>query len=223
MAFELKNVVPWGRNMDEYTSMFMLTDEDLEKRIAGFGDGPASFNVELTTKGGTVVSIDPLYRFTKDQIRQRIAETKDIVERKTRANQSNFVWKNIRNVDHLMEMRLEAMDRFLDDFDCSRYLAHEMPDRTSFLDQTFDIGLSSHFLMLYPGLGLEFHLRTLEEMLRICKEVRIFPLLNLDAEPSEMLESIIQYFQSTFRIEILQVDYEFQKGGNQMLRITRKA
>jgi len=31
--------------------MFQLSDDDLCKKIVGFGDGPASFNYEITQKG----------------------------------------------------------------------------------------------------------------------------------------------------------------------------
>ena len=36
MAFKLSSVVPWGRNLDEYKEMFLLTDTDMKKKIAGF-------------------------------------------------------------------------------------------------------------------------------------------------------------------------------------------
>ena len=48
MAFCLDHVVPWGRNLDEYRCKFRLSDDDMKTRIAGFGDGPASFNFEAT-------------------------------------------------------------------------------------------------------------------------------------------------------------------------------
>ena len=35
----------------------------------GCADGPASFNAELSGRGGRVVSCDPLYRFDAAQIR----------------------------------------------------------------------------------------------------------------------------------------------------------
>src|SRR6187401_543475 len=61
--FSLFSVVPWGRSFDEYVRMFALAESDLESRILGCGDGPASFNVEATRRGATVVSCDPLYQF----------------------------------------------------------------------------------------------------------------------------------------------------------------
>ena len=61
---KLEQVVPWGRSLAEYRAMFTLSEEDLQKRILGCGDGPASFNAEMTASGKpTVTSVDPLYAF----------------------------------------------------------------------------------------------------------------------------------------------------------------
>ena len=68
MSFKLNDVVPWGRNFGEYVNMFNLTESDLSKKIAGFGDGPASFNCEATAKGYDVVSFDPVYKFSGEEI-----------------------------------------------------------------------------------------------------------------------------------------------------------
>jgi len=226
MAFELKNTVPWGRNLEEYSKIFDLIDEDFSCRIISFGDGPASFNSEMTKLNRSVVSIDPIYQFSKDELKQRIAETKETVIEQTKSNVANFVWKNIRDVDHLERIRMDAMTQFLDDFEVGkeqgRYQYHELPNRTEFTDLQFDLGLSSHFLILYSQLGVDFHIQSITEMLRICKEIRIFPLLNLDAKKSDVLESILDYFKSDFEVEIKAVDYEFQKGGNEMLVIKKR-
>ena len=74
MAFQLNSVVPWGRNIDEYFSMFNLSDKDKELKIAGFGDGPASFNYEATGRGFNITSFDPIYQFSRDELGQRISE-----------------------------------------------------------------------------------------------------------------------------------------------------
>ncbi len=226
MAFELKNTVPWGRTLEEYKSMFNLTDADLNKQIASFGDGPASFNYEMTMQGKSVTSLDPIYQFSKTALINRIEETKDTVIQKMRENQNNFIWTSIKNVDELETIRMNAMSSFIADFEQGkmekRYIAHELPQKTSFKEQTFELGLSSHFLILYSKLGLDFHINSITEMLRICKEVRIFPLLNLNAEKSEVLYDIINVFEKDFNVSIESVDYEFQKEGNKMLRIQQK-
>ena len=69
---KLNSIVPWGRSLKEYQEMFSLTSEDLQKSLLGCGDGPASFNAELSKQGGQVISCDPIYRFTREEIRSRI-------------------------------------------------------------------------------------------------------------------------------------------------------
>lgn len=65
MEFKLNSVIPWGRNIEEYFAMFNLNDSNKKMKIAGFGDGPASFNYEATKAGYDITSFDPIYQFTK--------------------------------------------------------------------------------------------------------------------------------------------------------------
>jgi ubiquinone/menaquinone biosynthesis C-methylase UbiE len=115
------------------------------------------------------------------------------------------------------------MRAFLDDFVQGllegRYLAVELP-RLPFSDNTFDIAVCSHFLFLYGSLGLDFHVRSLKELCRVAREVRVFPLLQLDRQKSPYLSSVIEELTSQGHwLEIVTVPYEFQRGGNEMLRI----
>src|ERR1035437_8740424 len=159
MAFELQKVVPWGRNLEEYVQFFNLNSKDLDKRIISFGDGPASFNAQMFKTGKTVVSIDPIYQYTKEQLQQRITETKALVLDQTKNNLSNFIWKDIRDIDHLEQRRTKAMQSFIQDFEegkkQGRYLYHALPQQLAFQEIHFEIGLSSHFLILYSQLGLD--------------------------------------------------------------------
>ena len=76
MAFKLEHIVPWGRNLNEYRLMFNLNDSDMSKKIAGFGDGPASFNYEAAQQGYSVTSFDPIYQFSKNDLQKRIGEVR---------------------------------------------------------------------------------------------------------------------------------------------------
>jgi hypothetical protein len=226
MAFDLKQIVPWGRSLQEYVDMFALSEEELTKPILGCGDGPASFNAELTRRGGTVVSVDPLYAFGADEISQRIDETFHDVMRQTRQNEHEFVWKHIRSVDELGQVRMAAMRNFLADYpqgrDDGRYLPQSAPV-LSFPDDSFGLALSSHFLFLYSDhLDLMFHIDTIAELCRVCGETRIFPLLQLGAIPSPHVEPVTEHFRSQgYEVMQVQVPYEFQRGGNQMLKIRK--
>ncbi|WP_024298127.1 class I SAM-dependent methyltransferase [Methylomicrobium lacus] len=224
MGFTLAKVVPWGRSYDEYIRMFSLTEADLGLRILGCGDGPASFNAELTQRGGTIVSIDPVYVFDAEQIKNRISDTYDIVMSQMIKNQSDYVWEAIPSIERLGSLRMSAMEIFLADFEAGkqegRYIPGELPS-LPFTNEEFDIALSSHFLFLYSAhLSAEFHLRALREMLRVSREVRVFPLLMLDGTPSPHLAFVSERLASDgFEIEVKRVAYEFQRGGNEMLVI----
>ena len=223
MAFCLDRVVPWGRNMDEYRLMFQLSDSDLSKRIAGFGDGPASFNYEATQKGYSVTSFDPIYCFSKNDLQKRIDEVRVSVMEQMRENADNYVWTHIKSLDELENVRMSAMQLFLSDYERGkeekRYICHELPEKLPYTDKAFDIGLSSHFLLMYTMLGYDFHMKAMNEMLRVCKEIRIFPIVDLDANKTELISNVIKYFKNHYEVEIRDTQYEFQKGGNKMLII----
>lgn len=223
---KLDSVIPWGRNMAEYKAMFSLTEYDINKKILSCGDGPASFNFEMTKLGKSVTSLDPIYQFGANELKSRFEEVKDIVIQQVKKNKDLFIWKTIKDVVELENIRMSAMNNFIVDFEegkeAKRYLFHELPNKTKFTDNHFDLGLSSHFLLLYSELGLDFHIKSISEMLRVCKEVRIFPLLNLESEKSEVLDDITRYFNSDYILEIKKVKYEFQVGGNKMLTFRKK-
>ena len=228
MAFQLKNIVPWGRSLAEYTAMFALSRDDLEKRILDCGSGPASFNAELTQQGQAVVSVDPLYAFSVEQIRNRIDETFDKVMQQTRENAGEFVWKHIRSIDDLGAVRMKAMQTFLSDYPQGRldgrYLAQVVPS-LSFPDGAFDLAVCSHFLFLYSDhLDLGFHIEAITELCRVSGEARIFPLLQLGATPSPHVRPVSAHFRAEgYEVAQVPVSYEFQRGGNQMLRIRKVA
>lgn len=227
MRFELSRVLPWGRSFDEYVAMFDLTAEDLNKRILGCADGPAGFNAELNRRCGRVVSCDPIYRFTREQLSTRIEQACDEIIEQTRKNESNFVWSSIRSVEELRDVRMSAMESFLADYDNGkkqgRYVDAELP-ALPFDDNAFDIALCSHFLFLYSDrLDLEFHQESIRQMCRVANEVRIFPLIDLDLRPSPYVQPITHSLEKDgFSVSIERVPYEFQRGGNEMLRITRR-
>lgn len=66
-----------------------------------------------------------------------------------------------------------------------------------------------------------FHILAITEMLRVCKEIRIFPIVDLDAGKTELITKVIEYFKNDYDVEIRKTQYEFQKGGNSMLVIRK--
>ncbi|MBN1810887.1 MAG: class I SAM-dependent methyltransferase [Anaerolineae bacterium] len=224
MAFSLDEIVPWGRSFNEYAGMFSLTEADLSGYILGCGDGPASFNAEATRRGHTVVSCDPIYRFSGAQIERRIYEVYDSIIDQLYPNHEAYVWKRFASPEKLGKARLAAMRRFLEDYERGRgegrYLEASLPS-LPFADKAFDLALCSHLLFLYSDhLSLEFHREAIAEMCRVAKEVRIFPLLDLGCEESVHLKpTVSELREAGYEARFVQVDYEFQKGANTFLSI----
>ncbi|MBV7329763.1 SAM-dependent methyltransferase [Chloroflexi bacterium TSY] len=224
MEFQYTEVVPWGRNFDEYCRMFDLSPTDLSGKILGCGDGPASFNSICNAQGGRVTSVDPLYNLSKGEIAKRIDATFDTVISQTKLNQEKFRWDRIKSVDELGSIRMSAMQEFLESYELGKekgaYLPGALP-KLNFANDSFDIALSSHFLFLYTdNLGYQFHLDSILEMMRVAQEARIFPLLDFNARRSHFVDKIVDDLAS-FTVEIREVDYEFQIGGNE-LRLNQK-
>ena len=226
MVMQLEQVVPFGRSLDEYVKMFNLTDSDLRKSILSVADGPASFNAEGTRLGYRIKSIDPLYIFTSDQIRSRFYEVVDNIIEQVERTPNDWVWTYHNSPNGLRKNREKATKIFCEDYqrgkDESRYEVGELP-RLKYQNHEYELGLSSHFLFLYSDhFDENFHFNSICEMLRICQEVRIFPLLTLMLQPSPHLKVIVEKLERKgYKCEIHRVSYELQRGGNEMLKITR--
>jgi SAM-dependent methyltransferase len=225
MAFQLAEVVPWGRTFDEYAAMFALDVTDRSRSILGCGDGPASFNAEALQRNIKVVSADPLYQFSVPQIRKRIADTAPVIAAQLKENAQDFVWNHFKSVTELVTARMHAMQLFLADFEAGleqgRYVPAELPN-LPFFDGTFDLVLCSHLLFLYgEQRDTQFHIQALRELCRVAQEVRVFPLLELSGATSRHLPEVINDLQASgWTVKIEPVNYEFQRGGNQMLRLS---
>lgn len=222
MPIHYENIVPWGRAYIEYVNMFDLKPDFLSKKVLGCGDGPAAFNSVGNAFGGNITSIDPIFSLSKKDIEKRINETFGEVINQTKLNADKFNWEMYGSVEALGKIRMKSMLQFLNDFEQGleegRYIAAELPN-LPFADNTFDLALCSHFLFLYSEhLDLDFHLKAIDEMLRVASEVRIFPVVDLNANRSVHLDAVLNKYPNS---ELLTVNYEFQKGGNQMLKIER--
>jgi hypothetical protein len=101
-----------------------------------------------------------------------------------------------------------------------RHLIQELP-RLRFSDGQFDLALCSHLLFLYTEqLSLEFHIEAIREMCRVAEEVRIFPLMDLKVRRSAHVGPVAsQLRREGLCVEIVKAPYEFQRGGDEMMKI----
>lgn len=224
-------VLPWGRALSEYRAMFALDHlpgdlpGDLAERpyldVAG---GPASFTAEMHAAGAEVVACDPLYEHSAAEIEAGIEEARREIMAVVRANRDRFVWTHLGSPEGMERTRLEAMRRFLEDYEAGRtvgrYRALSLPD-LPFDDDSFGLALCSHCLFTYSEqLDLEFHLAALRSLCRVAAEARVFPLLDGAGARSVHVEPLLARLSDEgYRCEVRTVDYEVQRGGTEMLRV----
>jgi hypothetical protein len=224
MAMVLEKIVPFGRLFDEYVQMFNLTPTDLSGEIIGVGDGPASFNAEATQQGYSVTSIDPIYSFLGQEIESRFNAVVDNIINQVKATPEDWVWTYHGSPEGLRSNRIKALQSFLQDYEKGkangRYVTAELP-ALPFPSRSFSLALCSHLLFLYSEqLDYDFHFYSIQEMLRVAPEVRIFPLLTLLLERSPHLDPVIQAFTALgYSVSIKTASYGLQRGKHEMLVI----
>lgn len=225
-SFTINNVYPWGRNREEYLRMFDLDDSLASHPVLDCAGGPSSFNAESTRAGWNVVSADPLYQFSASEIRRRIDETHENLAKEVLKKNERYSWRAIGTPEELIKVRMDAMENFLQDYETGlreqRYLNHALPD-LPFEDNQFHTALMSHFLFLYEAHDKDFHIASLEELLRVAHEVRVFPLVNLPGDTCMHLLPVWNHFRAKgVTTELLPVNYEVQRGASIMLRLAKK-
>jgi ubiquinone/menaquinone biosynthesis C-methylase UbiE len=217
-------VPPWGRSAAEYEGFFALSDIPPCTRILDCGAGPASFAAEWSRKGHFVVAADPIYRLPGREIAADFEPTAERILEGTRRARDRFRWDYYGSPEAVVERRRNVLAAFIDDFQASapagRYISGRLPD-LPFQSRFFDLVLCSHLLFLYSSeLGLDMHVASLQEMLRVGREVRVFPLLDMDGQPSLHLNACIRVLEASAHVEFIPVPFEFRHGDSKMLRLT---
>lgn len=227
MSMRLDHIVPFGRSLREYELIFNLTAGDYRQRLLDCGGGPSSFNAELSTRGGSVLSFDPLYACSGTRIKRRFDDTVDDVIEQVDRSPESWVWTYHKNSADLRRNRASALEIFLGDYEAGlqagRYVCASLP-ALPFTNDCFGLALCSHLLFLYSDLlSFDFHLASIREIMRVSRELRIFPLLALNGMPSPYVAPLhADLERHGWLVTVERAGYELQRGGNQMMRITRR-
>lgn len=186
MAFSLDHVVFFGRTWEESLGMYALELADLEgKRILDCPGGPDGLVSEGITRGLDITAIDPQY-----------ADSADVLEERGRReiHETATSWMDDPETSGDVEMMLEyerqkiiALESFLQGYRASpeRFITGKLPE-LPFETDAFDLVLSGHLLFIYSSretggimsnetFDLDFHIQATRELVRVGREVRIFP------------------------------------------------
>jgi Methyltransferase domain len=213
-----------GRTWTEYIKMFNLVPEDIvEEKILDCAAGASSFTAVMSKKGFDIKAVDIIYKETPDVLSVKCKEHLELLVDGLNSF-DHFVWSFFSDVEDLKKQRTKACREFIDDYRKYKGQRYIDSDLTSlpFKDNSFSIVLCSHLLFIYDHrLDYDFHLNAITEMLRVSSnELRIYPLVKNRGKKSEFVKQIMNDL-TNFKVEIVKVDYEFRKGGNEMLRIVK--
>ena len=226
MPLNFENIAITGRIFEEYSAFFDLELEDLKsKKILDCPSGASSFVQTLKQNGIFAKGVDIIYKFTKDEIEKQGIKTLEKIYQNTSwmdAYKMDFYKTKENHKKH----REDALKGFLKDYNLDDYIYCELPN-LPFENKEFDLLLSSHLFFVYDDrLDYDFHKNSILEMLRVSKEVRLFPLV--DIQNSKALEEknfspfvykIIEELSKDFKCEIIKTDFEFQVKANYYLKI----
>lgn len=212
-----------SRSLDEYRSMFTLTDEDLSQKILDCPGGAAGFTSAVNHLGGDVTACDIAY-FNREteQLAGRAAAETDRGNRYIRARTDHYDWAFFADPDEHGRVRRQAVQEFAADIrrHPRRYVAGRLPS-LPFPDAAFDLVLSSHLLFSYcDRLDHAFHLDAIRELMRLARgELRVFPLV---ASGSSVRYPRLDELLTVLRDhdiagDVVEVDYRFQRGAHHML------
>jgi len=222
--FDIDKIVLIGRGFNEYMMMFNLDLNYLkDKKVLDCPAGASSFTAELSSKGYDVTACDVLYDLDPGILEKKCKEDILKVMQSLSGVEDMYVWDFFKSPDELIKHRTGTYRTFIKDYQKERgiYIKSELP-RLPFKDNEFSLILSSHFLFLYDDrLNYRFHRNSIQEMLRVSEEIRIFPLVGLNGRRSLFVDKIIEDMAGSADMEISKVPYEFMNGANEMLGITR--
>ncbi|HWC36557.1 MAG TPA: methyltransferase domain-containing protein [Mycobacteriales bacterium] len=215
-----------ARSFDEYVAMFALTEADLSRSILDCPGGAASFAAEASSRGASVVAVDPVYAAPPTWLAEHALDEAVRGNRHTGSSIESFVWTFFADITDHLSRRTQSARVFGEDLltNPTTYVAASLP-RLPFRDASFDLVLSSHLLFMYADrLNEYFHVAAACEMARVARrEVRIFPLISdSGTDTRELLNAVRGAVAALgYTTLIAPSPYEFQKGGDEMLLIRR--
>lgn len=221
----MRKWVLWGHHFGEYQDMFDLPKISEHQKIIEFACGPTSVNQELSQKSNQVVSVDPWFELDLQKMRKRFVENFDFQIDNIKTHPERFDLKKYGGIDQLIEQRQKGMRTFFDDFEAGwqqgRYQHIQMDKVLPFDNACFDYALCANYLFTdLIHQDIEFHVHWIKEMARVARDVRIYPLTNYKAKPSEILGPVLLALQHQgYQVSIQEVPFRFVPESKAMLKV----
>ncbi|MDP3704375.1 MAG: hypothetical protein Q8R24_00515 [Legionellaceae bacterium] len=220
----MRRLVLWGHHIDEYREMFQLSESDLTKHFLEYSSGASAVNFELQHVASECISCDPWFYLDSNTLKTEINTNFEARLHQFKAENQVFDVSRYGSLEKLIAYRREGIATFLADYDQGRIDKRYLPVTDTvlpFSDFAFDFALSTHYLFAdLDHQTVDYHIEVIQELARVAKDVRIFPLVDVNGVPSPILGPVLlKLHQANYGVEVRDVAYHLQPKGNAMLRV----
>lgn len=224
MTLHLEDFLITGRTFEEYCAFFNLDIHALQgKKVLDCPSGVSSFVAKANAHNIHAQGCDLIYQFDSADIQRQARDSIEKIYKDT-SWMHDHNWSFYGSLEGHKHHRQQALESFINAYDPSLYRYEQLP-LLSYDDNSFDLLLSSHLLFVYDDrLDLTFHLESIAQMLRVAKEVRIFPLIdfkNSRKDKRDNLSPFVKTVLQKFNAHLSPVNFEFQPGGGTMMTISQ--
>lgn len=212
-----------SRSFVEYQAFFALTPADSVRAVLDCSAGASGFAAVANARGGRVTAVDPAYALGRERLAEEARASLTTGRAIVGHHEDRFTWSWYGSRGRRDELRRDALDEFVADLQARprAYVAGALP-HLPFAGGAFDLALCSHLLFTWSDVFDEaWHEAALVELLRVAREVRVFPLVvQGTGDPVPFLPSVLDRLRDLgHRAEIVDVPYEFQRGAHRMLTV----
>lgn len=221
----MRKWVLWGHHFSEYQAMFDIPASLSSHKILEIACGPTAVNYELTQNHIQTISCDPWFESDAKKVQKHFLENFDLQIQNIHRHPDRFDVNRYGGLDRLIQKRQEGMQLFFDDyskgFQEHRYQGLNFKKTLPFENSSFDLALCANYLFTdLVEQNVDFHVAAIKEMARVAYDVRIYPLTNYKAQPSEILGPVLLALQLLgYQVSVQDVSFRFVPESKAMLRI----
>lgn len=217
----------WGLSYDNIVAMFALGENDFGKKILNCMGAPSSFNAIAWQNKYDITTCSDVYGSDKETLQTKASkEVKQAIDF-IKANPDRFNSSVIDTPEKYQLFLQENLKMFFKHYNEAKtrrlYSSEALPE-IAFGNHQFDLAICPHFIFNgNPIFSEKFQLNCIQELCRVAKECRIFPALDSAGHTPVHLASLREKLTEIgFNSSIETVDYQLQKKGNMMLKVTKR-
>jgi hypothetical protein len=214
----------WIYNLADYRQIFGFIDTELPKKVLDYPAGISSVNAELYAQGKRIVSCDPAYHFSTQQMQQHAQQI--LQHNIQHLQQHQNILSNNQAIDEIIQRWRHSTEVFLADYATGkqqgRYRIIELPPAPE-PDGAFELLFCTDLLFNSSVRALYSPQNLINALIGLATDVRIFPLSDeKNVIAGELGPILLAFQQQNFGVEIRAVNSSQRRDANAMLRIWAK-